>query len=233
MARIRTIKPEFFTSADILELTPLSRLFYISLWCESDREGRLNWNRKTLMFRYFPSESSDNFNSSVDELVGSGLIMLYKVDGREYCFIPSFLDHQSINNRESESRIPAPNASNGLTDASLTRESGVQGEGKGKEGKGKEGKGTGAKRKTSIPDDFPLTEKMKDWFSKQSFCIDMQKSTNSWIDAMRAKDYKYIDWESAWRNGMRKHDEWQREKGGGNQQQSSPKQNGFDKGFEV
>ena len=138
MARIRTIKPEFFTSADILELTPLTRLFYISLWCEADREGRLNWNRKTLRFRYFPSESANDFNSAVDELVNSELIKLYEVEGREYCFIPSFLDHQSINNRESDSRIPEFQDDSILIDASSTRESGVQGEGKGRERKGKE-----------------------------------------------------------------------------------------------
>jgi hypothetical protein len=40
MARIRTIKPEFFTSEDIVSLTPLARLFYVSLWCEADREAR-------------------------------------------------------------------------------------------------------------------------------------------------------------------------------------------------
>lgn len=43
MARIRTIKPEFFTSEDIVSLSPLARLFYVSLWCEADREGRLDW----------------------------------------------------------------------------------------------------------------------------------------------------------------------------------------------
>ena len=43
MARIRTIKPEFFTSDDICALSPLARLLYVGLWCEADREGRLVW----------------------------------------------------------------------------------------------------------------------------------------------------------------------------------------------
>ena len=43
MARIRTIKPEFFTSEDIVALSPLARLLFIALWCEADREGRLVW----------------------------------------------------------------------------------------------------------------------------------------------------------------------------------------------
>ena len=54
MARIRTIKPEFFTSEDIVGMTPLARLFYVALWCESDREGRLEWKPNTFKLRYLP-----------------------------------------------------------------------------------------------------------------------------------------------------------------------------------
>lgn len=134
MSRIRTIKPEFFTSADIIELTPLSRLFYVSLWCESDRDGRLNWNTKTLKFRYFPADNCD-IDEMAAELIDAGLILIYEVDGKTYAEIPSFTTHQVINNRESESLIPPR-----VKDASKRRQSGVQGEGKeGREGKGREG----------------------------------------------------------------------------------------------
>ena len=44
MARIRSIKPEFFTSDDICALSPLARLLYVGLLCEVDREGRLVWS---------------------------------------------------------------------------------------------------------------------------------------------------------------------------------------------
>lgn len=56
MARIRTIKPEFFTSEDIVELSAFARLLYIALWCEADREGRLNWRPGTYKLRYFPAD---------------------------------------------------------------------------------------------------------------------------------------------------------------------------------
>lgn len=132
MARIRTIKPEFFTSEDIVSLTPLSRLFYQSLWCEADREGRLEWKPRTFKLRYFPGDNCD-IESMADELIEAGLVVIYRVDGRTYAEIPTFTRHQVINNRESQSKIP-PRA----IDASSTRESGVQGEGKGKERKGRE-----------------------------------------------------------------------------------------------
>lgn len=130
MARIRTIKPEFFTSADILALTPLARLFYVSLWCESDREGLLSWNTETLKFRYFPKDKVD-IEMLAGELVEQHLIaILVGDDGKEYAEIPSFKSHQVINNRESDSVL-------------LSRVKGasprVLGEGR-KEGKGREGK---------------------------------------------------------------------------------------------
>lgn len=105
MARIRTIKPEFFTSADIVRMSPLSRLFYASLWCEADREGRLKWDTRTLKLRYFPADDCD-IESMANELLSSGLIDVYEVDGKEYAEIPSFKNHQVINNREAESAIP-------------------------------------------------------------------------------------------------------------------------------
>ena len=148
MARIRTIKPEFFTSDDIVSMTPLARLFYVSLWCEADREGRLEWKPRTLKLRYLPGDNC-NIEELANELIEGGLIVLYEVDGKEYAEILSFKKHQVINNRESESKIPSR-----VTHASPTRESGVLAEGKGKEGKGKDIKPMSGK-----PDDAPKTKK--------------------------------------------------------------------------
>ena len=130
MARIRTIKPEFFTSESVLSVSPLARLFFIGLWCEADREGRLKWKPKTLKFRYLPADAVD-IESLSDELIEEGMINIYSVDGDEYCEIPSFTSHQVINNRERESEIPANDIH-----ASTTRQPRVKAEGKeGREGK--------------------------------------------------------------------------------------------------
>ena len=59
MARIRTIKPEFFTSEDIVSLSPLARLLYQATWCEADKEGRLQWKPGTFKLRYFPADECD------------------------------------------------------------------------------------------------------------------------------------------------------------------------------
>lgn len=128
MARIRTIKPEFFTSEDIVSLTPLARLFYVSLWCEADREGRFEWKPKTLKMRYLPADDCD-VTALCDELVNAGMVQIYEVNGRTYAVIPGFTRHQVINNREQASDIPEPPEK---TDACVTRESGRK---EGKEGK--------------------------------------------------------------------------------------------------
>ena len=75
MDRIITIKPEFFTSSDIVSLTPLARLFYVSLWCEADREGRLEWKPATLKLRYLPGDNCD-VKALSGELVEAGLVVI-------------------------------------------------------------------------------------------------------------------------------------------------------------
>ena len=79
----------------------------------------------------------------LDALWTRGHIEKYACDGREYGFIPSWLKHQVINNRESVSVLPIPTEESILArpatcesrvvDASITRLVQVQGEGKGKE----------------------------------------------------------------------------------------------------
>lgn len=116
MARIRTIKPEFFTSEDIVSLSPMARLLYIALWCEADREGRLVWKPKTFKMRYFPCDSC-NIDKLCAEILDIGLVVQY---GDNYAFIPAFHAHQHINPRESASQLPKPDI-----DATVTRGSRV------------------------------------------------------------------------------------------------------------
>lgn len=132
MARIRTIKPEFFTSEDIVDLSPLARLLYIATWCEADREGRLVWKPRTMKLRYFPADDCD-IDALARELVASGLVVPY---GDGLAFIPSFSRHQHVNPRESQSSLPIPDASLTRDDASLP----VSDAQVGRERKGKEGK---------------------------------------------------------------------------------------------
>lgn len=131
MARIRTIKPEFFTSEDIVSLTPYARLLYIALWCEADREGRMVWKPRTFKMRYLPGDSVD-IDALCKELTDAGLIRLY---GEGLAYVPAFHAHQHVNPREAVSQLQEPNQKH----ASTTRRSRVSDAQVGREGKGKEG----------------------------------------------------------------------------------------------
>ena len=154
MARIRTIKPDFFTSEDIVSLSPLARLLYIALWCEADREGRFTWRPATFKLRYFPGDRV-NIEALGQELTNRELVIRY---GGCLAYIPTFLNHQHVNPREAQSSLPVPDASARVTDAQVGRE--------GKEGKGKEGvmqegsRPNGAHHSSQVVDNSELLEKL-------------------------------------------------------------------------
>ena len=204
MARIRTIKPEFFTSEDIVELDPLARLLYIALWCEADKEGRLQWKPKTFKMRYFPGDSCD-IDALCDALVTRRLVCLY---GDGLAYIPSFKDHQHINPRETDSKLPDPDEYVSRdSDASVTREardSDAQG---GREGKGRERNtrqsATRQKPETTIPDDFEISDSVREWASQHGHDR-LDQHLACFVDACKAKGYKYRDWDAAFRNAVAK-----------------------------
>ena len=106
MARIRTVKPEFFTSEDVVCLSPLARLLYIGLWCEADREGRFCWRPGSFRLRYLPTDGCD-IQAVAEELTARRLVVLY---GDGLAYIPSFSKHQHVNPREAKSELPEPEA---------------------------------------------------------------------------------------------------------------------------
>lgn len=133
MSRIRTIKPEFFTSEDIVTLSPLARLLYIALWCESDRDGRMVWKPRTFKMRYLPADDCQ-IEALCQELIGSSLVILY---GNGYAYVPSFKSHQHINPRESPSQLPEPDARTTRVPRVGTRQSRDLDAQGGREGKGR------------------------------------------------------------------------------------------------
>ena len=65
-------------------------------------------------------------------------------------------------------------------------------------------------QKRSYPEDFEITQSMRDWFAGKSFTFDIDEKTEEWANSMRSKadEYQYTDWVSAWRNAMTKRQEW-------------------------
>jgi hypothetical protein len=159
VARIRTIKPEFFRHEALFEAErevalPL-RVAFAGLWTVCDKEGRFIWAPRQLKLDILPYDDLD-FARVLDALRTRGFVVKYASLGKEYGYIPSWKAHQVINNRESESRLPEPNESNILErvpDACATRHGLAQGE-REKEGEGEgkgTGKGTGSERVAGAP----------------------------------------------------------------------------------
>jgi hypothetical protein len=151
--RIRTIKPEFFHHEGLFEAeleTKLPiRVAFAGLWCIADREGRFKWEPRRIGVQVLPYDGVD-FSRVLDALTTRGFVLKYRVGDECFGFIPSFLKHQVINNRESQSILPDPEGNIEQTpinteeiDACPTRaprdDHAGQGEGKGREGNGKEG----------------------------------------------------------------------------------------------
>ncbi|MGB0972283.1 MAG: hypothetical protein ACPGVG_15185 [Mycobacterium sp.] len=157
MARIRTIKPEFFQHEGLYEAEDATglplRLAFIGLWCQCDKEGRFDWRPRRLKLNILPWDDVD-FSRVLDALSTRGFVVKYTSEEEEFGFIPSWRRHQAINNRERESELPEPNENNiietreqRVNDASTTREGSCRGEGKGREGERegeRNGKGKGS-----------------------------------------------------------------------------------------
>ncbi len=108
MARIRTIKPEFWTNEKILSITPLARLMFIGMWNFADDYGRMDFAPISIKARIFPADAAtiDDVRSMLSELCSHDLIMIYSANGKEYIEITGW-DHQKIDKRQP-SKIPAP-----------------------------------------------------------------------------------------------------------------------------
>ena len=143
MARIRTIKPEFWTDEDVMECSPNARLMFIGLWNFADDAGRLRASDKQIKAKIFPADQIDetNIRGWIDELSSNGLVTLYVVDNKEYLQINGW--HNQKIDRPQQSKIPPPSNSDRRTfDEYSSADS------KGEEGIGEERKEEGAGKKS-------------------------------------------------------------------------------------
>ncbi|AWN35765.1 hypothetical protein [Methylobacterium radiodurans] len=138
MARIRTIKPEFWTSEQVMECSTNARLLFIGLWNFCDDAGRMPASDKRIKASVFPSDdfTAEDVRRMIDELSANGLILLYTVEGKEYLQVTGWR-HQKID-RPQTSKIPEPPTDPDPHSPNDRRTFGVGKEGNGRERKGKE-----------------------------------------------------------------------------------------------
>ncbi len=112
MARIRTIKPEFFKHEDLYGAEIDSglpiRIAFAGLWTQCDREGRFRWRWRQLKTDILPYDDIE-FSRVLDALATRGFIVKYASNGEDFGHIPSWHKHQVMNNREKDSEFPDSN----------------------------------------------------------------------------------------------------------------------------
>lgn len=111
MARIRTIKPEFWDSPDTARASLRARLLYIAMWNWADDWGIGSANPKQLAAFAFPND--DDFSASelptlAKEVSDCFGVVLYEVNRRPYYCIPSWDEHQRTERKARRVNPPPP-----------------------------------------------------------------------------------------------------------------------------
>lgn len=99
MARLRTVKPEFWTSEQVMECSPITRLLFIGLWNFCDDGGNHPASSVTLRAEVFPGDkhpvSTDDVQKCITELLEHALIVEYEANNKRYWHVTGW-HHQKI-----------------------------------------------------------------------------------------------------------------------------------------
>lgn len=104
MARIRTVKPDYWTDERVGECSVSARLLFIACWNFADDHGGLDRSAKQLKAQAFPYDAID-CEPLVQELLDAGLLVEYAVDGKKYLHIKGFRKHQKVE-KPAKPRVP-------------------------------------------------------------------------------------------------------------------------------
>ena len=119
--RIRSIKPEFWSSPDIAALSDSDRLLFIGLWSYVDDHGRGRDDVALIVAALFPHDMVANSRDTVAKvrdglarLSEADLIIRYTVASRTYFLVTGWGKHQRVD-KPRASRIPEPTEEGGGT----------------------------------------------------------------------------------------------------------------------
>lgn len=108
MARIRTIKPEFWEDEKIGNLPIPCRLFFIGCWNFADDFGVIKGNAALLKSQIFPYDENlrvSEIKKWIDSLVDARMLVPIIHAEESYYFIRTFRSHQILDKRYDKSYI--------------------------------------------------------------------------------------------------------------------------------
>lgn len=143
MARIRTIKPEIWTSDQFVECSWNARLLFIGVLNFADDAGRHPASAKRAKMEVFPGDdlTTEVVEELATELIDNGLWVEYESQGKKYWQVTGWDRHQKVDRPNIKFRGPFDEGSTivrGTLDDHSPPEGSLR-ESKGKERKGREG----------------------------------------------------------------------------------------------
>ena len=81
MSRIRSIKPDFWSSEQVMALSRDARLLFIGMWNFADDHGRMKLNPTTIKAQVFPGDDDatrDRVEGWLREIIAQGLLHVYR-----------------------------------------------------------------------------------------------------------------------------------------------------------
>ncbi|MFI5891945.1 hypothetical protein ACIA5D_17730 [Actinoplanes sp. NPDC051513] len=119
MARIRSVKPEFWDDQELAEqVSRDARLLYIGLWNLADEHGRLRGDARFVRGRVFPYDddlSVDAVTMFLAELALVGKVIPYQTEAGIYLFLPNLARHQRLETEKVASKLPDPSGPDSKT----------------------------------------------------------------------------------------------------------------------
>lgn len=106
MARIRTIKPEFWTDEKIVSLPFEARLLFIGLWNFCDDSGCLDYSPDRITMQIFPGNPEIDVSGMLDLLSILGLLeFMVDTEGGKAIRVVNWSIHQKIDNPSRKSVV--------------------------------------------------------------------------------------------------------------------------------
>jgi hypothetical protein len=174
MARIRTIKPEFWVSEQLAECSSNARLTFVGMWSFCDDRGVHPAKPKTLKAELYPMDdiAATQVGEWVAELVRVGLVREFVAleDGERYWHVTGWDRHQRID-RPSIKHPPPPPLDSTNPRRVVAEDSSSATPRKGMERKGEEGSGVdGRSPKARAPSVFDAGEiDLPDWLPREAW----------------------------------------------------------------
>ena len=152
MSRIRTYKPDFWASEQIMDVSRDARLLFLGMWNFCDDGGVHPASARRLKAQVFPGDddaTTDQVAIWMAELIGVGLVAEFDAEGRRWWHVTGWNRHQKID--RPTFRHPSPpldqdqkfvedstSIRRGFDEHSSSPRVCLATEGKGREGKGRD-----------------------------------------------------------------------------------------------